>query len=62
MPAALSDAVYAGSINFRDGEWRAECCKVMRPVHDLHNFMNEQGYYAEGRNAAGHVKWVKRHE
>jgi hypothetical protein len=38
------DAVYGGRLNFRGGEWREECCQVMRPTHDLDAYMAEQGY------------------
>lgn len=55
-----SDAVYAGIRNFRDGQWRNECCQVMRPVHDLDNYMAEHGYIRDGINNAGNPKWVKK--
>lgn len=35
MTAEQNESVYAGRLNYRDGEWRDECCRVMRPIHDL---------------------------
>lgn len=37
MTYEQSDEVYAGRLNYRDGEWRAECCQAMRHVHDVDN-------------------------
>jgi hypothetical protein len=54
MSPEQSDAVYAGTLNYRAGEWRTECCQVMRPIHDLDAYMAEQGYR---RNDAG--RWVQ---
>lgn len=45
MTEFQSDSVYNGTMNYRNGEWLLECCKVMRPVHDTEKFMEEQGYY-----------------
>lgn len=44
MTAEQSDAVYAGTLNYRDGQWREECCHVMRPIYDLDALMAEEGY------------------
>lgn len=44
MDLLTSDLVYAGRLNYRDGWWRAECCRVMRPVHDREAYLLEQGY------------------
>jgi hypothetical protein len=39
------DAVHAGELNYRDGQWReGECCQVMRPSHDTDAYMAEHGY------------------
>lgn len=39
------DAVYAGTLNFRDGQWReGECCQVMRHTHDVVAYAAEHGY------------------
>lgn len=36
------NAVYAGTLNFRAGEWRdSECCQVMLPVRDRERFLRE---------------------
>jgi len=48
MTREESDAVYAGELNYRAGEWREECCQVMRPIHDLDAYMAEEGYRREG--------------
>lgn len=46
----VSNAVYNGTLNFRDGEWRSECCQAMRHIHDLTNYMAEAGYtFIDGR-------------
>jgi hypothetical protein len=51
MTADESDAVYAGQLNYRDGQWHEECCAVMRPALDTDAWMAEQGWRrdAEGR-------------
>jgi hypothetical protein len=54
MSGAVGDAVYSGQMNFREGEWRFECCKVMRPVHDTDNYMEENGYFMNE-----HGRWEK---
>jgi hypothetical protein len=59
MTAEESDAVYAGELNFRAGEWRQECCQIRRPVYDIDAYMAEHGYRREGINAAGNPNWVK---
>ena len=59
MTGAVGDAVYNGQMNFREGEWRFECCKAMRHIHDTENYMAEAGYKPDGLNAAGNTKWVK---
>lgn len=42
MTKEQSDAVYAGTLNFRAGAWReGECCAVMRPVHDQEAWLAE---------------------
>lgn len=48
-----SQKIYEGQLNFRDGEWRTECCEVMRPVHDLDNYMRENGYVCKGERWVG---------
>lgn len=51
MTAYVSDSVYAGSLNYRDGAWRAEACQVRRPAEER---LTEAGYRlgTDGR-------WVK---
>lgn len=49
MTADQLDAVYAGTLNYRDGAWRAECCRVMRPVYDRDAYMAEAGYQPDGQ-------------
>jgi hypothetical protein len=42
MTGKQSDAVYAGTLNYRAGAWReGECCQVMRPIHDRGAFLAE---------------------
>jgi hypothetical protein len=59
MDPDQSDDVYAGRKNYRDGEWRDECCQVMRHIYDLDNLMAESGYVKDGLNTAGNTKWKK---
>lgn len=55
MTSQQSDAVYAGTLNYRDGAWHdGECCRVMRPAHRREEFLTEHGYR---RGADG--RWVK---
>ncbi len=44
MTHAQTEAIHQGRLNYREGEWREECCAIMRPVHDTDNYMREQGY------------------
>lgn len=60
MSENTSDDVYRGRINYRAGMWRKECCKAMRHIHDTENYMAEAGYYPDGLNNAGNIKWVKK--
>lgn len=42
MTPEQNDAVYAGQLNYRAGEWRdGECCQVMRPIHRREEFLAE---------------------
>lgn len=59
MDYVMSDLVYKGIINFRDGNWRGECCQAMRHIYDLDNYMAESGYIRDGVNNAGNPKWRK---
>jgi hypothetical protein len=51
MTDQRSDAVYAGTLNYRDGAWRDECCRVRRPAEDV---LREQGWTRDDNG-----KWVK---
>lgn len=51
MTPEQSDAVYAGELNYRDGAWRAETCRIRRPAEDK---LIEDGYR---RDANG--RWIK---
>lgn len=54
MTADQVDEVYAGQINYRDGQWRpGECCQVMRHIYDTVNYMREGGYRPVGDPADG---------
>lgn len=50
------EAVYAGTLNYRDGAWRAECCRVMRPVYDREAYMREAGYVPDTHGGWIHVE------
>jgi hypothetical protein len=41
MTYRQSDEVYAGRLNFRDGQWHAECCRIRRPADEV---LREEGY------------------
>lgn len=42
MTPEQRDAVYAGDLNYRDGQWReGECCQVMRPARRRAEFLAE---------------------
>jgi hypothetical protein len=53
MTREQSDDVYAGRLNYRAGQWRQECCQIMRHTHDQDAYMAEHGYRREGE------RWVK---
>lgn len=61
MTIDFADLVYKGIINFRDGNWYGECAQVMRPVYDLDNWMDEQGYIRDGNNA-GNPRWIRKED
>jgi hypothetical protein len=51
MTAFQSEGVYGGSLNFRDGKWRAECCTVRLPADER---MARLGYVLDGDG-----RWVR---
>lgn len=60
MTADESDAVYAGQLNYRAGEWRKECCQIMRHTYDLVAYMTENGYAREDDPALPDgFRWVR---
>lgn len=60
MSADRSDLVYKGEMNYRDGQWRIECCEAMRHMYDKENYMREKGYEpGPPHPLSGNETWIK---